>query len=137
MTAPLLLVHDVGTTSSKSVLYRLGDRLDMLETAIEDYPLYVLDNGGIEQDPDLWWTAICRGTQAVLRRAQVAPEAIQGMAFWAQVQENQDVLKWCGSSPMYTFLKAVPDARGQLLRYQQWNIDEQSVVSFAGMRFTV
>lgn len=86
MTAPLLLVHDVGTTSSKSVLYRLGDRLDMLETAIEDYPLYVLDNGGIEQDPDLWWEAICRGTQAVLRRAQVAPEAIQGMAFCAQMQ---------------------------------------------------
>jgi MEMO1 family protein len=57
-------------------------------------------------------------------------------AFWAQVQENRDDLKWCGSSPVYTFLKAVPEARGKLLRYQQWNIDEQSVVSFAGMAFT-
>ncbi len=56
--------------------------------------------------------------------------------FWDQVQENQDDLKWCGSSPLYTFLRAVPEARGQLLRYQQWNIDEQSVVSFAGMAFT-
>ena len=55
--------------------------------------------------------------------------------FWAQVQENQDDLKWCGSSPLYTFLRAVPEARGKLLRYQQWNIDEQSVVSFAGMSF--
>ena len=55
--------------------------------------------------------------------------------FWAQVQENQDDLKWCGSSPLYTFLRAVPEARGRLLRYQQWNIDEQSVVSFAGMAF--
>jgi hypothetical protein len=36
---------------------------------------------------------------------------------------------------VYTFLKAVPEARGELLRYQQWNIDDQSVVSFAGMRF--
>jgi len=55
--------------------------------------------------------------------------------FWSLVQENRDDLKWCGSSPLYTFLKAVPQARGHLLRYEQWNIDEQSVVSFAGMAF--
>ncbi len=56
-------------------------------------------------------------------------------AFWNQVQENQDDLKWCGSSPIYTFLKVVPGARGTLRRYQQWNIDEQSVVSFAALTF--
>jgi hypothetical protein len=55
--------------------------------------------------------------------------------FWDLVQENRDDLKWCGSAPVYSFLKAVPEARGELLRYQQWNIDDQSVVSFAGMRF--
>jgi MEMO1 family protein len=57
-------------------------------------------------------------------------------AFWDQVCENRDDLKWCGSSPFYTFLKAAPNARGQLLRYEQWNIDEKSVVSFAGMAFS-
>ena len=56
--------------------------------------------------------------------------------FWEQVCENRDDLKWCGSSPFYTFLKAAPDARGELLRYQQWNIDQKSVVSFAGMAFS-
>ena len=56
--------------------------------------------------------------------------------FWGQVCENRDDLKWCGSSPFYTFLKAAPGARGELLRYQQWNIDEKSVVSFAGMAFS-
>jgi len=55
--------------------------------------------------------------------------------FWDLVQQKQDDLKWCGSAPIYTFLKAVPKARGELLGYQQWNIDEASVVSFAGMRF--
>lgn len=55
--------------------------------------------------------------------------------FWDLVQQNRDDLKWCGSAPVYTFLKAVPQARGRLLRYQQWNIDDQSVVSFAGMSF--
>ena len=55
--------------------------------------------------------------------------------FWDLVQENRDDLNWCGSAPIYTFLKALPDARGNLLRYQQWNIDPHSVVSFAGMSF--
>ncbi|MCU1257580.1 MAG: hypothetical protein JWO80_465 [Bryobacterales bacterium] len=55
--------------------------------------------------------------------------------FWELVQENHDDLKWCGSSPIYTFLKAVPEARGTLRRYEQWNIDKQSVVSFAGITF--
>jgi hypothetical protein len=56
--------------------------------------------------------------------------------FWDQVCENRDDLKWCGSSPFYTFLKAAPGARGELLRYEQWNIDARSVVSFAGMAFS-
>ena len=56
--------------------------------------------------------------------------------FWEMVRENHDDLKWCGASPIYTFLRAMPNVRGSLLHYQQWNIDPQSVVSFAGMRFT-
>ncbi|MEO8099516.1 MAG: AmmeMemoRadiSam system protein B [Acidobacteriota bacterium] len=62
-------------------------------------------------------------------------EAGDARAFWDLVQENHDDLKWCGSSPIYTFLQALPQARGQLRHYQQWNIDDKSVVSFAGMRF--
>ncbi len=61
--------------------------------------------------------------------------AADANGFWSLVQENHDDLKWCGSSPIYTFLKAVPNATGDLRRYQQWNIDEQSVVTFAGMTF--
>jgi len=56
--------------------------------------------------------------------------------FWSLVQENRDDLKWCGSSPFYTFLKSAPRARGELLSYEQWNIDDASVVSFAGMAFS-
>jgi predicted class III extradiol MEMO1 family dioxygenase len=56
--------------------------------------------------------------------------------FWDLVKENRhDDLKWCGSSPIYAFMKAVPGTPGTLLRYEQWNIDENSVVSFAGISF--
>jgi len=56
--------------------------------------------------------------------------------FWDLVRKNQDDLKWCGSAPFYTFLKSAPKSRGELLQYEQWNIDERSVVSFAGMAFS-
>ena len=68
-----------------------------------------------------------------VRIARIESGDAQG--FWELIRENQDDLKWCGSAPIYTFLKAVPGARGSLLRYQQWNIDDESVVSFAGIRF--
>jgi len=32
-------------------------------------------------------------------------------------------------------MKAVPKARGKLHGYEQWNIDDASVVSFAAMSF--
>ena len=56
-------------------------------------------------------------------------------AFFELVRPGRDELRWCGYSPVYTFLQAVPSARGRLLRYEQWNIDEMSVVSFAGIEF--
>ena len=55
--------------------------------------------------------------------------------YWALVQEKHDDLKWCGSSPFYTFLKIAPRVKGELLHYDQWQIDPQSVVSFGAMKF--
>lgn len=67
------------------------------------------------------------------RLARVCASDSEG--FFELVHPGRDELRWCGYSPVYTFLKAVPGARGEVLRYEQWNIDEQSVVSFAGMEF--
>jgi AmmeMemoRadiSam system protein B len=65
-----------------------------------------------------------------------AIEAGDAASFWATVHEvGDDDLRWCGSAPIYTFLRAVPGLRGQLLDYHQWNIDEASVVSFAALAF--
>jgi hypothetical protein len=55
--------------------------------------------------------------------------------FWALVQDRSDELKWCGASPLYAFLRAVRPASGQVSRYEQWDIDDGSVVSFAAMTF--
>ncbi len=55
--------------------------------------------------------------------------------FWSLVQDCHDDLKWCGASPIYTFMKAVPGLRSELLHYHQWQIDPASVVSFGALRF--
>lgn len=76
--------------------------------------------------------------QSVAGRDEQRIERIKAMdapGFWDLVQERRDDLKWCGSSPFYTFLKTAPQAHGELLHYEQWNIDDRSVVSFAGMAF--
>ncbi len=68
-------------------------------------------------------------------------EAGDAPGFWDLVCERPtpdhgyDDLKWCGSAPLYTFQRAVPAARGELLRYEQWNIDDASVVSFGALAF--
>jgi MEMO1 family protein len=76
--------------------------------------------------------------EIVTRRDRLRIERMErgdAAGFWELVRENRDDLKWCGASPIYTFLRAMPNIRGSLLHYQQWNIDPQSVVSFAGMKF--
>ena len=55
--------------------------------------------------------------------------------FWRLVQEDADDLKWCGASPLYAFSRTVAHARGEILEYEQWNIDAESVVTFAGLAF--
>jgi MEMO1 family protein len=69
-------------------------------------------------------------------RARIAKvEAGDIQAYWDLVTEGHDDLKWCGSAPIYTFLKCMPKARGELLKYQHWQIDPQSVVTFGALRF--
>lgn len=58
--------------------------------------------------------------------------------FFEEIQAEGDDLKWCGYSPLYTFLASLRprwQISGRVLHYQQWNIDPQSVVSFAGVEF--
>jgi hypothetical protein len=55
--------------------------------------------------------------------------------FWSRVSYAGDSLNWCGTSPFYTFLQVAPRVRGQLLHYEQWQIDPESVVSCAGLAF--
>ena len=62
--------------------------------------------------------------------------AADAAGFWDELRRDGDGLRWCGASPLYSFLYAVRPARGELLRYEQWNIDDASVVSFGALGFS-
>jgi AmmeMemoRadiSam system protein B len=67
------------------------------------------------------------------RLARVAAGDLEG--YYELLRANQDDLRWCGHGPLYTFLSTVGGFEGNVLSYEQWNIDPQSVVSFTGMEF--
>jgi xylulokinase len=85
-TPQYVLVHDVGTTNNKACIYKLGQKLELVDSQLVEYPLYILEKGGAEQKVAELWGAIVDSTKLVLATSQVDPQDIQGIAFCAQMQ---------------------------------------------------
>lgn len=81
-----IIAYDLGTTSIKTVLYELKDHLRSVGSSSEGYDLTILDNGGVEQDPSQWWSAMCKTTKEVLEKCQIDRQRIIGLSFCAQMQ---------------------------------------------------
>jgi len=114
---------EIATRESKRLFWVLG--IDMAHMG-RRYG----DPGEMRANEDMMLAVALRDR---LRMDRMAEGDARG--FWELVQENRDDLKWCGSSPIYTFMKVCPNMRGSIENYEQWNIDQASVVSFAGMSF--
>lgn len=81
-----LLAYDVGTTGIKTCLFHFTDRFHLIASAGEGYALQVYENGGAEQNPGDWWSAMCETTRRVLNASGVAPGNINGISFCSQMQ---------------------------------------------------
>jgi xylulokinase len=81
-----VIAYDIGTTGVKTCLFRIGDEISLVSSAQQGYGLYVLENGGVEQDADEWWSAMCRTTRALFEKADVTPQEVQGLSFCSQMQ---------------------------------------------------
>jgi ribulose kinase len=60
-----VIAYDFGTTGVKTCLFEIGDKVKLLVGCYASYGLYILENGGAEQDADEWWDAMCRTTKEV------------------------------------------------------------------------
>lgn len=80
------ITYDIGTTGVKTCVFEISDTIKLLGFASEGYNLYVLPNGGVEQEPSEWWTAMCKSTKTALDNSQLSPENISGISFCSQMQ---------------------------------------------------
>ena len=80
------LAYDIGTTGVKTCLFEVEKTIKLIAAASEEYPLYVLDGGGVEQDADDWWNGMARSTAGVFRETDVTPDQVGGISFCSQMQ---------------------------------------------------
>ena len=81
-----VIVHDLGTSSLKTCLFEIDSDIRIVAGASAAYDLYILENGGAEQDAEEWWRAVCKTTKELFNKTAVTPEQISGMAFCAIMQ---------------------------------------------------
>lgn len=83
---PHVISYDIGTTGVKTCLFHIGATVSLLAGAQRGYGLYVLENGGVEQDAEEWWTAMCATTKELFDQVSVRPEEVAGVSFCSQMQ---------------------------------------------------
>ena len=81
-----ILAYDIGTTGVKTCLFSVDSTIKMIDGASAGYGLYILENGGAEQDADEWWNAMCSTTREIFGRSEVKPEQVAGISFCSQMQ---------------------------------------------------
>ncbi len=57
---------DLGTSGPKVSLYTVHARA--IGSEFVDTPVELIEGGGAEQDPDVWWSAICEASRSLLAR---------------------------------------------------------------------
>ncbi|MDO4746024.1 MAG: FGGY-family carbohydrate kinase [Bacillota bacterium] len=80
-----VIAVDVGTTCLKACLFETKPQLKMINNAEADYEVFPMENGGMEQDHDQWWAALCKATKELIKTSEIAPEEISGFSVCAQM----------------------------------------------------
>lgn len=81
-----VIAYDFGTTGVKTCLFGVEEKTELLSSAYGSYNLYILENGGAEQDSEEWWEAMCTTTNGLFEQTSVKPEEISGISFCSQMQ---------------------------------------------------
>lgn len=81
-----VLAYDIGTTGVKTCLFSIGKTIELTASAQQGYDLYILPDGGAEQDGDQWWEAMCATTRDIFSSGAVAPRQVAAISFCSQMQ---------------------------------------------------
>ncbi len=81
-----VIAYDVGTTGLKTCLFEIDKKIKPIVNSYGSYNLYILENGGAEQDAEEWWNAMCTTTKEIFTKTDIKPEQIAGISFCSQMQ---------------------------------------------------
>jgi len=81
-----VLSYDIGTTGVKTCLFAIDETIRLVASAGRSYPLYVLPDGGAEQDGDDWWRGMCESTRELFAGTDVTPDRVEALSFCSQIQ---------------------------------------------------
>ena len=82
MMKSYLLGIDIGTSACKVAVFDKEGKV--LAAANGDYPVYYPQEGWAEQDPEEWWSAVCRATKETVQKAGIDPAEIAGVGIDGQ-----------------------------------------------------
>ena len=85
-----IIAYDIGSTSNKTCLYEIRRGVEqgikLISEASEKYPLYMVENGGVEQSPDDWWISMRVTTPKVIAGAGINRDQVEAISFCSQMQ---------------------------------------------------
>ena len=81
-----VLAYDIGTTGVKTCLFSIDQTIELVSSSQQGYDLYILPDGGAEQDADQWWEAMCATTKAIFTKTSVQPNQVAALSFCSQMQ---------------------------------------------------
>ena len=81
-----VIAYDIGTTGLKTCLFQIDETIKLIASENCSYGLYVLENGGAEQDSEEWWKGLCSTTKKCLKKSSIKSKDISGISFCSQMQ---------------------------------------------------
>lgn len=88
----LLLGIDIGTSACKIAVFDADG--NALAQENEGYSLYYPNSGWVEQNPEEWWGAVCRGIRRVLTDMNIRSKEIAGIGIdgqsWSAIPVDKD-----------------------------------------------
>ena len=81
-----VIAYDIGTTGVKTCLFSIEKNIELIAHAHKGYNLYMMENGGAEQNQEEWWEAMCLTTKKIFEKTSIEPSEISGISFCSQMQ---------------------------------------------------
>ena len=81
-----VIAYDIGTTGVKTCLFEIDKVIKLIGASSKGYNLYILENGGAEQDTEEWWQAMCDTTKDVFDGTAISKNDVSGISFCSQMQ---------------------------------------------------